>query len=131
MTQPANRDSDLRGDDPYAMWDAAYVLGSLSGHERREFEAHMATCPQCREAVAELSGIPALLIAILVCAATVTALAFGGSNLRLRIKPDGLPALSCEETSNWAGELKVGSGVGLAIDDDAWVLMPRAAMAAP
>ena len=61
MTQPANRDSDLRGDDPYAMWDAAYVLGSLSGNERREFEAHMATCPQCREAVAELSGIPALL----------------------------------------------------------------------
>src|ERR1700743_672361 len=45
----------------YAMWDAAYVLGSLSGVDRREFEAHMATCPACREAVAELSGVPALL----------------------------------------------------------------------
>ena len=61
MTQPANRDDDLRGDDPYATWDAAYVLGSLSGNERREFEAHLATCPRCRAAVAELSGIPALL----------------------------------------------------------------------
>jgi predicted anti-sigma-YlaC factor YlaD len=61
MTQPANREDDLRGDDPYAMWDAAYVLGSLSGTERREFEAHLASCPRCRAAVAELSGIPALL----------------------------------------------------------------------
>jgi hypothetical protein len=61
MTQPANRDDDARGDDPYAMWDAAYVLGSLSGAQRREFEAHLATCPRCSAAVAELSGIPALL----------------------------------------------------------------------
>lgn len=62
MTQPANRDDDLRGDDdPYATWDAAYVLGSLSGNERREFEAHLATCPRCSAAVADLSGIPALL----------------------------------------------------------------------
>jgi anti-sigma factor RsiW len=45
----------------YAMWDAAYVLGSLSAADRREFEGHMANCPDCREAVAELSGVPALL----------------------------------------------------------------------
>ncbi|OBG22334.1 anti-sigma factor [Mycobacterium sp. 852002-51057_SCH5723018] len=45
----------------YALWDAAYVLGSLSASDRREFESHMATCPQCREAVADLSGVPALL----------------------------------------------------------------------
>jgi hypothetical protein len=61
MTQPANRDDQLRGEDPYATWDAAYVLGSLSGNERREFETHLATCPRCSAAVAELSGIPALL----------------------------------------------------------------------
>jgi len=48
-------------DDRYATWDAAYVLGSLSGDERREFEAHLQTCPRCRAAVAELSGIPSLL----------------------------------------------------------------------
>jgi anti-sigma factor RsiW len=45
----------------YATWDAAYVLGSLSSAERREFEAHLSTCPLCRQSVSELSGIPALL----------------------------------------------------------------------
>ena len=45
----------------YAMWDAAYVLGSLSASDRREFELHMASCPACREAVVERSGVPALL----------------------------------------------------------------------
>ncbi|MBS4728829.1 zf-HC2 domain-containing protein [Mycobacterium sp. SM1] len=43
------------------MWDAAYVLGSLSAADRREFEAHLASCPACREAVGELSGMPAVL----------------------------------------------------------------------
>ena len=47
--------------DEYVMWDAAYVLGSLSSAERREFEAHMRTCKPCRDAVAEISGMPALL----------------------------------------------------------------------
>jgi anti-sigma factor RsiW len=49
------------GHDEYAMWDAAYVLGSLSPAERREFEAHLGCCPLCRGAVGELNGIPALL----------------------------------------------------------------------
>jgi anti-sigma factor RsiW len=53
--------SDLSGYHEYAMWDAAYVLGSLSSAERREFEAHMAGCPLCRSAVGELNGMPALL----------------------------------------------------------------------
>ena len=52
---------DLSGHDEYAMWDAAYVLGSLSSAERREFEAQMADCPLCRSAVGELIGMPALL----------------------------------------------------------------------
>lgn len=37
------------------------MLGSLSSDERREYETHLQTCAQCRTAVAELSGIPALL----------------------------------------------------------------------
>lgn len=45
----------------YAMWDAAYVLGSLSSAERHEFESHMRTCKACRQAVAEISVMPALL----------------------------------------------------------------------
>jgi len=45
----------------YAMWDAAYVLGSLSSSDRREFEAHLDTCVSCSNAVTELGGVPALL----------------------------------------------------------------------
>jgi anti-sigma factor RsiW len=52
---------DPSGHDEYAMWDAAYVLGSLSSAERWEFEAHMTDCPLCANAVGELSGMPALL----------------------------------------------------------------------
>jgi hypothetical protein len=53
----------LRGPDgdKYAQWDAAYVLGALSEMDRREFEAHLSECPECRDAVAELSDLPGLL----------------------------------------------------------------------
>lgn len=47
--------------DRYRTWDAAYVLGSLESNERREYEAHLEVCTHCRSAVAELSGMPALL----------------------------------------------------------------------
>jgi hypothetical protein len=55
------RGGDLLDDDRYTTWDAAYVLGSLTSSERHEYEAHLATCPRCRNAVAELSGMPSLL----------------------------------------------------------------------
>jgi carotenoid cleavage dioxygenase-like enzyme len=45
----------------HATWDAAYVLGALSGADRREFEAHMVGCMSCREAVTELAVISPLL----------------------------------------------------------------------
>jgi hypothetical protein len=48
-------------DDPYRTWDGAYVLGALSSDERLEYEQHLAGCAPCREAVAELSGMPGLL----------------------------------------------------------------------
>ena len=55
-------DMSIGGDShDYATWDAAYVLGSLSSAERREFEAHLSTCPLCSQSVSELSGMPALL----------------------------------------------------------------------
>jgi anti-sigma factor RsiW len=56
-------DSDMPADNSheYATWDAAYVLGSLSPADRREYEAHLSVCPFCTQAVAELSGMPALL----------------------------------------------------------------------
>jgi hypothetical protein len=48
-------------DDRYRTWDAAYVLGALSGEERREYEVHLNGCTRCRTAVGELSGMPGLL----------------------------------------------------------------------
>lgn len=47
--------------DPYVFWDAAYVLGSLSSTERREYENHLSGCQACRAAVGELGGMHALL----------------------------------------------------------------------
>jgi anti-sigma factor RsiW len=58
---PGDSDLPVGDDHDYATWDAAYVLGSLSPADRREYEAHLRVCPSCREAVAELSGMPALL----------------------------------------------------------------------
>jgi hypothetical protein len=49
------------GHPRYAEWDAAYVLGSLSPADRREFETHLEECKACRAAVAELSALPGLL----------------------------------------------------------------------
>lgn len=44
-----------------AQWDAAYVLGSLSPAERREFEGHLDGCEECSVAVRDLAGLPGLL----------------------------------------------------------------------
>ncbi|HXS85174.1 MAG TPA: zf-HC2 domain-containing protein [Mycobacterium sp.] len=59
--QPGDSDMPTGDLHDYATWDAAYVLGSLSPADRREFEAHLSGCPQCSQTVAELSGMPALL----------------------------------------------------------------------
>ena len=64
--------------DEYALWDAAYVLGSLSDVDRRKFEAHLRGCPSCRQSVDELSGMPALLGQLTVD--EVTAIDDGGSD---------------------------------------------------
>jgi hypothetical protein len=62
MTTDPRKGGEFRVvDDPYSMWDAAYVLGSLSSNERREFESHLDVCNACRAGVADLSGMPALL----------------------------------------------------------------------
>jgi Putative zinc-finger len=47
--------------DRFSTWDAAYVLGSLTPAERREFEEHLAGCQACQAAVSELAGMPGLL----------------------------------------------------------------------
>jgi anti-sigma factor RsiW len=48
-------------DDPFALWDAAYVLNALSADERRKYEAHLSGCVSCRAAVSEISDVPPVL----------------------------------------------------------------------
>lgn len=50
--------------DPYRDWGAAYVLGSLSPAERREFEGHLPGCPACSDDVASFAGVPGILSAV-------------------------------------------------------------------
>ena len=38
-----------------------YVLGAIDPAERSVVDAHLATCPECREELAGLAGLPALL----------------------------------------------------------------------
>jgi Putative zinc-finger len=45
----------------FTMSDAAYVLGSLSPADRREFESHLDGCEECSLAVRDLAGLPGLL----------------------------------------------------------------------
>ena len=44
--------------DPYRDWDAAYVLGALSPQDRRAYEEHLKTCPDCSAEVAALTSVP-------------------------------------------------------------------------
>ncbi|MEU6135883.1 zf-HC2 domain-containing protein [Nocardioides sp. NPDC047086] len=57
-------DLDASAHETYADWDASYVLGALSPSDRRAFERHLIGCGLCRDAVAELAGMPGLLGAL-------------------------------------------------------------------
>lgn len=45
----------------FAFDDGAYLLGALAPAERAAYERHLAGCPSCREAVAEIAVLPGLL----------------------------------------------------------------------
>lgn len=48
-------------EDPFATFDAAYVLGALSPEDRQRFEQHLRTCDRCAASVRDLAGLPGLL----------------------------------------------------------------------
>lgn len=47
--------------DQFREWDAAYLLGALSPGDRRAFEQHLASCPECAASVASMAGVPGVL----------------------------------------------------------------------
>jgi hypothetical protein len=47
--------------DPFATFDAAYVLGALSPEDRQAYELHLQECADCTRSVQELAGLPGLL----------------------------------------------------------------------
>ncbi|HWK92066.1 MAG TPA: zf-HC2 domain-containing protein [Luteimicrobium sp.] len=61
MTEARTPDDVAAEHERVADWDAAYVLGALDAEDRRAFERHVAVCDRCREAVADLAGMPGLL----------------------------------------------------------------------
>lgn len=50
--------------DPFRHDDGAYVLDALSPEERVEFEAHVATCPDCQARVAEARAAAGMLTGV-------------------------------------------------------------------
>ncbi|MGC5165263.1 anti-sigma factor family protein [Luteimicrobium sp. DT211] len=61
MTEARTPDDVAAEHERVAEWDAAYVLGALDAEDRRAYERHVAVCDRCREDVADLAGMPALL----------------------------------------------------------------------
>jgi len=57
-----------------------YVLGAIDPAERAAVDAHLSTCPECREELAGLAGLPALLRRIPV-----------GEAQQLADDPEGVP----------------------------------------
>lgn len=47
--------------DQFREWDAAYLLGALSPGDRRAFEQHLASCPECAASVSSMAGVPGVL----------------------------------------------------------------------
>lgn len=51
-------------DDPFELYDGAYVLGALSDEDRRAYEDHLRECDSCATSLRELQGLPQALATV-------------------------------------------------------------------
>src|SRR5262249_12853653 len=71
-----------------------YVLGAIDPGERTQVDEHLATCADCREELASLAGLPALLRRVPTAEAERLAAADQNGSATEGAPPDGLlPAL--------------------------------------
>lgn len=97
-----------------------YVLGAIDPAERAQVDAHLATCPHCREELASLAGLPAMLRKVPVVEAE--RLASPGAEPDLSVVPseDMLRSLVARTTNvrrihRWRGALAAAAAVIVAL----------------
>ena len=97
-----------------------YVLGAIDPAERAQVDAHLATCPHCREELAGLAGLPAMLRKVPVVEAE--RLAAPGAEPDLSVVPseDMLKSLVAHTANvrrmhRWRGVLAAAAAVIVAL----------------
>ena len=83
-----------------------YVLGAIDPAERAQVDEHLATCPECREELASLAGLPAMLRKVPVVEAERLAAAEEDPELT------GMPSPKCSRRCSGAPPTCEGSDGG-------------------
>ena len=76
-----------------------YVLGAIDPAERAQVDEHLATCADCREELASLAGLPAMLRKVSVVEAERLAVAEQDPELTAVPSPEMLPSLVARTTN--------------------------------
>lgn len=112
--------------DPFATWDAAYAMGALSTADRARYEAHLAECPECRAALAEL--VPAVSLLSRVRAEDAERIGVGGTD---PVAPKLLSIARARRRRRrrvlWAG-VGIAAALAIAVPVTVVALTPRPAV---
>ena len=97
-----------------------YVLGAIDPAERAQVDAHLATCPSCREELASLAGLPAMLRKVPVVEAERLASPDAEPDLSVVPSEDMLKSLVARTTNvrrmhRWRGALAAAAAVIVAL----------------
>jgi predicted anti-sigma-YlaC factor YlaD len=97
-----------------------YVLGAIDPAERAQVDAHLATCPDCREELASLAGLPAMLRKVPVVEAERLASPDAEPDLSVVPSEEMLKSLVARTTNvrrihRWRGALAAAAAVIVAL----------------